>query len=439
MIYSQNETHDPLAKSWVESANSAFADFPIQNLPFGVFSHNDGEPRIGVAIGDRVLDLHACAEMRLLGDPRTACASCATSLNHLMSLAPLEWSALRKRLFQLLHASAGKESRGQIEKLLIPMAEARMQVPAHIGDYSDFYASIYHAGNVGSMFRPESPLFPNYKWVPIGYHGRASSIVISGTPVRRPCGQSKAASDQPAHGPSRQLDYELEMAVYVGGGNQLGTPIPIDRAEENIFGVCILNDWSARDVQFWESQPLGPFLGKSFATTVSPWVVTLEALAPYRIPAFQREQSDPVTLPYLTSTENRNSGGIDMALEVAMTTSKMRADRFAPHVLSRGSFRDMYWTVAQLLTHHASNGCNLRPGDLLASGTVSGNSQDSRGCLLELTRRGSEPIQLPTGERRGFLEDGDEVIMRAWCDGQGKARVGFGECRGQIIGSLEHP
>ena len=434
MIYSQNETHDPHAKSWVESANSAFADFPIQNLPFGVFSHNAGEPRIGVAIGDRVLDLHACAETRLLADPRTACASCATSLNHLMSLAPTEWSALRRRLFRLLHASAGNESRSQIEKFLIPMPEARVHVPAHIGDYSDFYASIYHASNVGSMFRPESPLFPNYKWVPIGYHGRTSSIVISGTPVRRPCGQSKTAgSDQPVYGPSRQLDYELEMAAYVGGGNQSGSPIPIDRAEENIFGVCILNDWSARDIQFWESQPLGPFLGKSFATTVSPWVVTLEALAPYRIPAFQRAPGDPETLPYLASAENRNFGGIDITIEVAIATSKMRKDKIAPHRLSLGSFRGMYWTFAQLLTHHASNGCNLRPGDLLASGTVSGNSRESRGCLLELTRRGSELIELPTGEKRRFLEDGDEVTMRAWCEGQDKARIGFGGCTGQVL------
>ena len=435
MLYSQNETHDPQAKSWVESANSASTDFPIQNLPLGVFSRAGGDRRIGVAIGDRVLDLHGCAEMRLLDDPRTACASCATSLNHLMALTHRERSGLRKRVFQLLLVSAASEARSQIENLLIPMAEVRMHLPASIGDYTDFYASIFHASNVGSMFRPENPLFPNYKWVPIGYHGRASSIVISGTDIRRPNGQTKpAGSADPVYGLSRQLDYELEMAVYAGPGNPSGDSISIDRAEENIFGLCILNDWSARDIQFWESQPLGPFLGKSFATSVSPWIVTLEALVPYRIPAFKRAQSDPAPLPYLNNAENQSAGGIDISLEVALTTSKMRDEKIAPYRLSRGSFRDMYWTIAQLLAHHTSNGCNLRPGDVLASGTASGNSQDSRGCLLELTRRGSEPIRLSSGEERRFLEAGDEVTMRAWSEGPGKARIGFGECTGRIQG-----
>lgn len=433
MLYIQNETHDPRAKSWVESANAAHADFPLQNLPLGVFTLGSGDRRIGVAIGDRVLDLHACAEMRLIADPRTACACCATSLNHLMGLTHVEWSALRTRVFDLLHASATSETRNQIEKLLIPMADVRMQVPAAIGDYSDFYASLFHATNVGSLFRPESPLLPNYKWVPIGYHGRASSIIVSGTPVRRPSGQTKpSGSGNPVYGPCKQLDYELEMAFYTGPGNALGSPTPIDRAEENVFGACILNDWSARDIQFWESQPLGPFLGKSFATSVSPWVVTLEALAPYRTHAFQRPQTDPMPLPYLWDAENQEHGGIDITLEVTITTAKMRDDKIAPHRLSRGSFREMYWTIAQLLAHQTSNGCNLRPGDLLASGTASGSSPESRGCLLELTRRGAETIQLPNGEQRTFLDDGDEITLRAWCEGQGKARIGFGECTGRI-------
>jgi len=297
-------------------------------------------------------------------------------------------------------------------------------VPLVIRDYTDFYASIHHATNVGSMFRPDNPLLPNYKYVPIGYHGRASSVIVSGTPFSRPSGQIRDdASQDPSFGPSRRLDYEMEIGAFIGRGNRLGEPVTVESAEEHVFGLCIVNDWSARDIQTWEYQPLGPFLAKSFATSVSPWVVTLDALEPFRVPAFARAAGDPEPLPYL-----QPSGmGIDINVEVAIKTATMEK----PQRLSRGNFRDMYWTLAQLVAHHTSNGCNLQSGDLLASGTVSGESKESRGSLLELTWRGSEPIELPGGEKRTFLQDGDEVIMRAWCEKDG-LRVGFGECRGTV-------
>ena len=313
-------------------------------------------------------------------------------------------------------------------------AEAVLELPMAIGDYSDFYASIFHATNVGSMLRPDEPLLPNYKYVPIGYHGRASSVVPSGTPVRRPTGQSKPESSaEPIVGPSRRLDYELEVGFVVGPGNPLGTSIPIDDAERHLFGICLVNDWSARDLQAWEYQPLGPFLAKSFATSISPWVVTFDALEPFRVAAFMRPPGDPDPLPYLDSAKERERGGLDIRLEVAIATAQMRAAKIAPFVLSRNSLRHLYWTPAQLLTHHASNGCNLRPGDLIASGTVSGPTRESRGCLLELAWRGTQPITLPTGETRAFLDDGDEVIFRGWCEREGWTRIGLGECRGTIV------
>jgi fumarylacetoacetase len=315
------------------------------------------------------------------------------------------------------------------------MAEAVMAPPAIIGDYTDFYSSIHHASNVGRLFRPGNPLLPNYKYVPIGYHGRASSIVVSGTPVGRPSGQSKEpAAEAPVFGPTRSLDYELEVGFFAGPGNALGQPIPIADAEQHIFGLCLLNDWSARDMQSWEYQPLGPFLAKSFATTISPWIVTMEALAPFRVPAFQRPDGDPEPLPYLSAAEDRERGGIDLTLEVYIASRQMREAALQPMRLSRGNLRNLYWTLAQLLTHHSSNGCNLRPGDLLATGTVSGPSREERGCLLELTQRGAEPIRLPNGEIRKFLEDGDEVILRGYCERDGFARIGLGECRGTIAG-----
>ena len=311
-----------------------------------------------------------------------------------------------------------------------------------IGDYTDFYASIHHATNVGRLFRPDNPLLPNYKWVPIGYHGRASSIVVSGTEIQRPCGQTKASdAAEPSFGPSRMLDYELEVGLFIGEGNDLGSTIPIEKAEAHIFGLCLVNDWSARDIQSWEYQPLGPFLGKSFGTTISPWVVTLDALEPFRIPAAPRPQGDPKPLPYLWSEQDQVRGGFDINLEVRLSTAKMRERSEGAVQLSRGNMKDLYWTLAQMVTHHASNGCNLRPGDLLATGTVSGATPESVGSLLERTKRGAEPLVLPNGEQRKFLEDGDEVILKGWCEREGYARIGFGECRSvvtQATGNGKH-
>jgi fumarylacetoacetase len=427
-----NSTHDPALTSWVESANLPETDFPIQNLPFGLFNSST-TLAIGVAIGDRILDLDRAAQAGLLDglSQKTVDACSALSLNRLMGLGPRHWSPLRKCLSDLLRS--GSEHQASVEPLLVPMADTEMRMPARIGDYTDFYASIHHATNVGRLFRPDNPLLPNYKYVPIGYHGRASSIVMSGERVRRPCGQTKdAASEAPVFGPTRALDYELEVGFFVGAGNELGCPILLEDSESQIFGLCLVNDWSARDIQSWEYQPLGPFLAKSFATTISPWIVTMEALAPFRVPAFERPDGDPAPLPYLSSPEDRERGAIDLTLEVYIASRQMRASGLEPVRLSRGNLRNLYWAPAQLLTHHASNGCNLQPGDLLASGTVSGPTPEERGCLLELTQRGAEPIPLPSGEVRRFLEDGDEVILRGYCQRDGFVRIGFGECRGMI-------
>jgi fumarylacetoacetase len=440
-----NQTHDPALKSWVESANASGGDFPIQNLPFGIFKRRDTteSPRVGVAIGDMVLDVSAANRANAFEEEaqRAATACTKPSLNALMALGPKYWSALRSRISELLSADHpdAEDNRATLERCLVSVDDAEMRLPVDIGDYTDFYASVYHATNVGSMFRPDNPLLPNYKHVPIAYHGRASSIVASGTPVRRPRGQTVAdGADGPEFGPCRLLDYELEMGFFVGAGNALGKTIPIARARDHIFGLCIVNDWSARDMQKWEYQPLGPFLAKSFTTTVSPWVVTMEALEPYAVPAFPRPDGDPRPLPYLYDEADQAGGGIDISVEVYLETQQMRERGLEPLRLSRGNFRDMYWTVAQMLTHHASNGCNLRPGDLLASGTVSGQDKESRGCLLELTWRGSEPVSLPTGEERKFLADGDEVTIQAYCGGgDGNVRIGFGECRGVIERAVE--
>jgi fumarylacetoacetase len=316
------------------------------------------------------------------------------------------------------------------------MAEAELLVPAVIGDYTDFYASVYHAANVGSLFRPDNPLLPNYKWVPIGYHGRASSIVPSGASVRRPLGQTREdPAGPPTFGPTRRLDYELEVGFFIGPGNELGRPIPIADAASQLFGVCLVNDWSARDIQSWEYQPLGPFLAKNFATTISPWIVTLDALAPFRAPAFARAAGDPAPLPYLHDEDDRRAGALGISLEVLLSSARMRAERLPPARLSRSELTDLYWTPAQLVAHHASGGCNLRPGDLLASGTVSGAAKNARGCLLELTWRGTDPVRLPTGEERRFLEDGDEVVLRGWCEREGFVRIGLGQCRGTVVGA----
>jgi fumarylacetoacetase len=434
-----NDTHRPDLRSWVESANRPGADFPIQNLPFGVFRDWEGDesPRVGVAIGDRVLDVSAVRAGLFTGAARRAAEACTEpSLNALMALGGEFWSALRARLSELLSAvhPDAEAHRRALEGCLFGARDVEMLVPAHIGDYTDFYASVFHAANVGSMFRPENPLLPNYKHVPVAYHGRASSVVVSGAPVKRPAGQTKPDdANAPSFGPTRMLDYEVEIGAFVGPGNALGEPISIARAREHIFGLCLVNDWSARDLQKWEYQPLGPFLAKNFATTISPWVVTLEALEPFRVGAFAREDGDPRPLPYLDDEDDRRQGGIDITIDALIESPRMRADGFEAVRVSRGGFRDMYWTLAQMLTHHASNGCNLRPGDLIASGTISGREKESRGCLIERTWRGAEPFTLPNDETRTFLEDGDTVILRAFCEREGAARVGFGECRGTIV------
>jgi fumarylacetoacetase len=434
-----NQTHDPTLRSWVESANVPGADFPIQNLPFCVFSEDWAEavPRGGVAIGDQIVDLGVCAEANLFRGRAADAAFVAANgtLNDLMAMDPEYISTLRSEL-SLLLSGDGSTYRGipLPENILYPMNGAVLYIPARIGNYTDFYASIDHATNVGSMFRPDNPLLPNYKYVPIGYHGRASSVSVNDA-VMRPWGQTKpAGASEPTFGPSQQLDYELEVGAFIGEGNPLGSPIDIARCNEAIFGFCLVNDWSARDIQSWEYQPLGPFLAKSFATTISPFIVTREALEPFRVPAYVRADGDPAPLDYLSDDGEQSEGGYDIQLEVFISSERMREEGIAPMRVSRGRFANMYWTMGQMIAHHTSNGCDLRPGDLIASGTVSGPSKDERGCLLELTWRGTEPITLPTGETRKFLEDGDEVIMRGYCEREDAVRIGFGECRATIVG-----
>jgi fumarylacetoacetase len=457
-----DKTHDPKTRSWVESANAADSDFPIQNLPFGVYRRKAGsDARIGVAIGDRILDIAGARGEGLLADASVAQAadacvclssnqsvpnqsfpnqsfpdqavSSSASLNRLMALGSEPRRALRRRLHALLRDDASPSDREAVGRHLVARADVEMLLPATVGDYTDFYASIFHATNVGKLFRPDNPLLPNYKYIPIGYHGRASSLVASGSSVVRPMGQTRAGNDEPTFGPSKSLDYELEVGFFVSAGNRLGGRIPIGEAEEHIFGICLLNDWSARDIQAWEYQPLGPFLGKSFSTSLSPWVVTMEALAPFRGAAFTRAAGDAAPLAYLFDQGDQEYGGLNLELEVSLLSARMRASGLAPAILSRSNARDLYWTMGQMLTHHASNGCNLRPGDLMASGTVSGEDKSARGCLLELTMRGQDPITLPSGEQRKFLEDGDEVVLRGFCSGGGFRRIGLGTCRGTIL------
>jgi fumarylacetoacetase len=424
-------------KSWIASANDPETDFPLANLPYGVFRHAGGT-HIGVAIGDQILNLRVCATENLLASLNAiSIEACAASvLNPLMTLGPAAWSALRRRISELLsadHASADTQHR--VTLAFAPMREVEMQLPAHIGDYTDFYASIHHATRIGRLFRPDNPLLPNYKYVPIGYHGRASSIIVSGSNVRRPSGQTKPPQViDPIFGPSHALDYELEVGIFLGAGNSLGTPIPIEEAERHIFGLCLVNDWSARDIQSWEYQPLGPFLAKNFATSISPWIVPMEALAPYRVLATARPDSDPAPLKYL-ALPSELPGSVDLTLEVYLQTKLMRDAGQPPARVSRGNMRDLYWSIAQLVTHHASNGCNLRPGDLLATGTISGAAAGSEGCLLEMKHR-AEPLRLPNGETRIFLEDGDRVTLRAFTQRAGLPRIGFGECTGTVIAAL---
>ena len=411
-----DQTHNPALTSWVESANQPDCDFPIQNLPFGIFKRKGAteSPRGGVAIGDQILDLAAL-------DMKTG-----PTLNGLAAMGEREWKRLRKAVSKGLSI---KNANKRFARYLLPMKQAELFLPVAIGDYTDFFTGIHHATNMGRMLRPDNPLLPNYKWVPIGYHGRSSSIVVSGSQVVRPRGQIKAPdAAAPEFAPSRRLDYEAELGFVIGPGNALGKPIAVGKALDHVFGVLLLNDWSARDVQGWEYQPLGPFLAKSFATTISPWIVTREALEPYRCPAFPRAEGDPRPLPYLWDEADQREGGFSIEVEMHLRTEKMKA----PVRLSRASFRDSYWTPAQLVAHHTSNGCNLRPGDLLGSGTISGATPDSFGSMMELTQGGKNPLALPGGESRAFLQDGDEVIQRARCTRDGYATIGFGEARGTI-------
>lgn len=423
-----------LERSWVAEANHPDNEFSLANLPFGVFLRAQ-ESHIGVAIGDSILDLRACIDLGYLDElPRSIREACwQPTLAALMAQGRTASRAVRAAVTQLL----AEDSRHRDARLLVPQAGTTMVMPVAVGDYTDFYASIHHAARVGRLFRPDHPLLPNYKYVPIGYHGRASSLVLSGTPIRRPNGQIKPPDNSmPIFAPTRALDYELEAGFFVGKGSSQGEPIPIDRAEEHIFGLCLVNDWSARDIQSWEYQPLGPFLAKSFATTISPWIVTLDALEPFRVAATARKDDDPAALPYLSSKAEQAHGAFDVQMEVYLQSLQMREKNRPPVCLSHGNLHNLYWTPAQMLTHHASNGCPLRSGDLLATGTVSGPEDSSCGCLLELTERGAKPLTLPDDETRSFLEDGDEVILRAWCEKPGHPRISFGECRGTILAAV---
>jgi fumarylacetoacetase len=429
-----DQTHDAALKSFIASANAPGCDFPIQNLPYGAFRRRSatGGPRIGVAIGDQILDIAAVADL-LDGAAGHAAAACGVPyLNDLMKLGPTSGAALRSGLSQLL-STAGADRQSRIERHLTPIAAAELSLPVKIGNFTDFFASIFHATNAGRLFRPDNPLLPNYKYVPVAYHGRASSVRVSGTPVRRPSGQTKRGEDNaPVYRPARSLDYELELGFYIGQPSTLGTPVPIAEAGAHVFGYCLLNDWSARDIQAWEAQPLGPFLAKNFATSVSPFVVTAAALAPFRTSAFVRPEGDPAPLPHLTAPQDQATGGFDITMEAYILTAKMRDQGAPPFRLSRGSFAQVYWTVAQMVAHHTSSGCNLEIGDLMGSGTVSGPEPESWASLLELSKGGRESIALPNGETRRFLEDGDEVIFRGHCERAGFARVGFGECRAVV-------
>ena len=433
-----NETHNPSLKSFLASANHGITDFPIQNLPFAVFRRagSDESFRGGVAIGDQIVDLARLHRARLLSDEAAdACeAASATTLNAFMAKGNAASSALRLALSRLLQEGSAHEA--EMHSCLVSQSDAEYALPAHIGDYTDFYTSVYHATNIGRQFRPDNPLLPNYKWLPIGYHGRASSIAISGQSFPRPVGQlMPPGAEAPTLAPCKRMDYELEMGIFIGSGNVLGTRIGIDNAESHVFGLCLLNDWSARDIQGWEYQPLGPFLSKNFASTISPWIVTLEALAPYRN-AWTRDANDPQPLPYLDSAALRSEGAFDIQLEVLIMTEKMRAQSLPPHRICATSYRHAYWTISQLVAHHTVNGCNLQPGDLLGTGTLSGPTASEAGALIELTVGGKLPITLPSGETRTFLEDGDSIMLRAHCEKSGAARVGFGNCTGTVLSAL---
>ena len=429
-----NETHDPGLRSWVESANDGRTDFPIQNLPLAIFRRKGSSEtwRGGVAIGDQIVDMAAAVQAGLFGGDALAAAQAAAepTLNHLMSMGPKAVSSLRKALSKALQTGSSRQA--ALHACLVPQAEAEYSLPCRIGDYTDFYTSVHHATNIGKQFRPDNPLLPNYKWVPIGYHGRSSSIGVSGQAFHRPRGQIKPPdADAPSLKPSARLDIELEMGVLIGQPNALGAPIGIDDAESHVFGLVLFNDWSARDIQPWEYQPLGPFLSKNFASTVSPWVVTMEALAPFRT-AFTRPADDPQPLPYLASSAHSAAGGLDIALEALIETPRMRAAGSPPARFTHTNYRHAYWSAAQMVAHHTVNGCNLQPGDLLGTGTISGPAPEEAGSLLELTQGGKQPITLANGEQRTFMLDGDQLGLRAFAHKPGFRRIGFGACDGQI-------
>ena len=426
-------THDPALRSWVESANAPDSDFPVQNLPLGRFrlAGADEPLRCGVAIGDQVLDLQLALQLSPWPDgvPELLAPLAAGELAAFMALGRPAWKALRAALSAAL--AEGSDTAPFLELCLLPQAQAAMALPCRVGDYTDFYTGIHHALTVGKLMRPDHPLLPNYKWVPIGYHGRASSVTLGG-PVTRPRGQTRSSGDTPHFGPSQRLDYELELGLWVGVGNELGTPVPMAQAEERLFGVTLLNDWSARDLQGWEYQPLGPFLAKNFSTMVSPWIVSFEALAPFRRP-FTRPAGDPQPLPHLDSEFNREAGALDIRLEVWLQTARMRELGLPAQRLSHSNALDAYWTPAQLVAHHTSNGCNLATGDLLGTGTLSGPLPAQGGSLLELSAGGRQPLTLPGGETRTFLEDGDTVTLRAFCAAPGAVRIGLGSVSGTVL------
>ena len=425
--------HTAIARSWVEHANG-HRDFPLQNLPLGIFSRPGQAPRSGVAIGDAILDLEAVLAAGLFNGAAKAAVEAMQggALNAFFALGRPARVALRERLLGLL--AEGSEHQGALQAALYPASDCTLHLPAKVGDYTDFYVGIQHATNVGKLFRPDNPLLPNYKYVPIGYHGRASTLRPSGTDVRRPKGQTlPAGQTEPSFGPCARLDYELELGIWIGQGNPMGQAIPIAEADEHLAGLCLLNDWSARDIQAWEYQPLGPFLSKSFITTLSPWVVTAEALEPFRCAQPARPEGDPQPLPYLLDARDQANGAFDIELEVLLRTARMREQNLPAHRLALSNTLNMYWTVAQLIAHHSVNGCELQPGDLFGSGTLSGPTPDSYGSLLEISEGGKHPVQLPSGEQRKFLEDGDEVILRARCVREGVASIGFGECRGTVV------
>lgn len=428
-----DQTHSPLASSWVAGADS-HSDFPIQNLPFGVFSSGGSSPRVGVAIGDFILDLRGSAELLDLSAQWAGMIRVALqlpSLNALFSLPADARKELRLAIFRLL---SDRKFEPYASAYLIAAESCELQIPLAVRDFTDFYAGIHHATTVGALLRPENPLLPNYKYVPVGYHGRSSSVRLSGTQIVRPQGQIRPPeSDEPFVAPCRRLDYEVELGFWIAGSNELGTPIPIGEARQHIAGVCLLNDWSARDVQAWEYQPLGPFLAKNFATTVSPWVVTAEALEPFRLPQIARPAGDPSPLPYLSNAEDQASGAFDIQIEVSLVTERMRREGHAPVRLGSTHSSNLYWTVAQMIAHHTVNGCNLGAGDLLGSGTISGPDDAARGSMMELSSGGKTPFLLPNGEERTFLEDGDEVIMTGWAEREGLRRIGLGQCRAAIL------